>query len=67
MKNAFWIALLAAFALSSQTGCRKEGSGEKAGEKIDHAGDKVKDAVTPDGPAEKAGKKVDKAVDDAKH
>ncbi|MBW8888053.1 MAG: hypothetical protein JF616_09890 [Fibrobacteres bacterium] len=49
------------------TGCGKKGPGEKAGEKIDHAGDKIHDAVTPDGPAEKAGKKIDHAVDKATH
>jgi hypothetical protein len=65
-KNGFWIAAIAACGLVVHTGCRKEGPGEKAGEKIDHASDKVKDAVTPDGPAEKAGKKIDKAGRDVK-
>lgn len=66
MKNRLWIALVAACALCAHNGCRKEGPAERAGEKMDNAGDKVKDAVTPDGPGEKAGKKIDKAVDDVK-
>lgn len=60
------IAFLLATSLAF-TGCGKKGPGERAGESIDHAGDKVHDALTPDGPAEKAGKKVDHAVDKATH
>jgi predicted small secreted protein len=43
-------------------GCENQGPAEKAGENIDNAARKVKDAVTPAGPMEKAGEKVDKAV-----
>ncbi len=48
------------------SGCREKGPAEKAGEKVDHAIDKVDDAVNPKGPAEKAGRAVDRAVDDVK-
>lgn len=65
-KTASLIALLLGLGLAF-TGCGKKGPGEKAGEKIDNAGDKIHDAVTPDGPAEKAGKKIDRAVDKADH
>jgi hypothetical protein len=65
-KTSYLIALLVGFGLA-MTGCGKKGPGERAGESIDRAGDKVHDALTPDGPAEKAGKKVDHAVDKASH
>ena len=46
------------------TACeKKKGPVERAGEKIDHAVEKAKDAVDPPGPAEKAGRKIDKALD----
>lgn len=65
-KTSYWIALLLGLGLAF-TGCGKKGPGERAGESIDRAGDKVHDALTPDGPAEKAGKKIDHAVDKASH
>ncbi len=65
-KKIHLFALAAAICLTGNMACSKKGPGEKVGEKLDHAGDKIHDAVTPDGPAEKAGKKVDKAVDDIK-
>jgi hypothetical protein len=43
-------------------GCREKGPAEKAGEKLDKAGEKISDAVNPKGPAEKAGREVDKAT-----
>lgn len=49
--------LTAAFALSL-AGCEK-GPAEKAGQKIDKAGENVRDAVNPRGPAEKVGEKID--------
>ncbi len=56
--------VLGAFAMTATlTACPEKGPGEKAGEAIDDAGDKLKDAVTPDGPAEKLGKKIDRATD----
>lgn len=62
-------ALLAAICiggnLTGNLACSKKGPGEKVGEKLDHTGDKIHDAVTPDGPAEKAGKKLDKVFNDA--
>jgi hypothetical protein len=59
------IAALAILALAGTlTACpEKKGPAEKAGEAVDSAGEKLKDAVTPDGPAEKLGKKIDKATD----
>lgn len=63
---AYLSALFLGFGLAF-TGCGKKGPAEKAGESLDHAGDKVHDALTPDGPAEKAGKKLDHAVDEATH
>jgi hypothetical protein len=48
------------------TGCREKGPGERAGEKIDHSLDKLKDKLDPPGPVEKAGRKIDRAIDDAK-
>ena len=45
------------------TGCDdKKGPAEQTGEKLDNAGQKVKDAIDPPGPLEKAGRSVDKAV-----
>ena len=44
------------------TGCEKKGPAEQTGEKIDNAGQSIKDAIDPPGPAEKAGRAVDKAV-----
>ena len=57
------LALGALAMTATLTACPEKGPGEKAGEAIDNAGDKLKDAVTPDGPAEKLGKKIDKATD----
>lgn len=42
--------------------CDDKGPAEKTGEKIDNAGQSVKDAIDPPGPAEKAGRSIDKAV-----
>lgn len=44
-------------------GCEAEkGPGEKAGESVDKAVQKAKDAVDPAGPAEKAGRAVDDTI-----
>jgi hypothetical protein len=57
------LAGLLALTATGLTACeKKQGPGERAGEKIDEAVDKVKDAIDPKGPAEKAGEKVDKAL-----
>jgi hypothetical protein len=59
-------ALLMAATLTLNTGCRKEGGAERAGETLDGTKDHPsRDAVEPDGLGEKAGKKVDRAVDKA--
>ena len=59
------LALAAVLAIGTTycTGCQEKGPVEKAGEKVDEAVDKMKDAVDPKGPAEKAGEKVDRALD----
>lgn len=58
-------AVLALGATTSLTACERKGPVEKAGEKIDHAGERVRDAVDPpNGPGEKLGRKIDRAVDD---
>lgn len=49
------------FAISVVS-CKPKGPAEKAGEKMDNAVEKVKDAVDPKGPVEKAGEKVDEAL-----
>ncbi len=53
---------LSAIVLGPMIGCREKGPVEKAGEKVDEAAEKLKDAVDPKGPAEKLGEKVDKAT-----
>jgi len=57
------LAAILAMGTPLCTGCREKGPVEKAGEKIDEAVDKMKDAVDPKGPAEQAGKKIDRALD----
>ncbi len=43
-------------------GCESSGPAENAGKKIDEAGTKVKDTISPPGPMEKAGRAVDKVA-----
>ena len=65
-RNSFSTVVLAAvLAIGTTycTGCREEGPAEQAGEKIDDAVERMKDAVDPKGPAEKAGEKIDRALD----
>jgi len=65
MKTTVAVMLGAALMMATvglETGCRKKGPMESAGEKIDDAAQKAKDKIDPPGPAEKAGRKVDKAV-----
>lgn len=47
---------------STLVSCKEKGPAERAGEKLDKAGENIKDAVNPKGPVEKAGEKVDKAL-----
>lgn len=42
--------------------CDDKGPAEKTGEKIDNAGQSMKDAIDPPGPGEKAGRKIDDAL-----
>ncbi len=61
-------AIVALGGATITTGCHDKGPGERAGEKVDRAMDKVEDKLDPPrGPAERAGRKIDRAVDDAKH
>jgi hypothetical protein len=46
--------------------CEDKGPAESAGQNIDQAVEKAKEAVDPQGPAERAGEKVDEAVENAK-
>ena len=48
--------------VASVVSCKEKGPAEKAGEGVDKAVEKVKDAVDPKGPVEKAGEKVDEAL-----
>lgn len=60
------LALAGALALGAFAvgGCTdSKGPAEKAGEKVDDAVEKVKDAIDPKGPAEKLGEKIDDALD----
>ena len=45
--------------------CEQEGPAERAGEKVDAAAERAKEALDPKGPAERAGEKVDKAMERA--
>jgi hypothetical protein len=46
--------------------CENKGPAESAGQTIDQAVEKAKEAVDPQGPAERAGEKIDEAVEKAK-
>lgn len=46
--------------------CEEKGPAESAGQNIDQAVEKAKEAVDPQGPAEQAGEKIDEAVEKAK-
>jgi hypothetical protein len=59
---ALCVAALVVAAALSLGACRKEGAGQKAGEAIDNAKDKVADTLNPKGPLEKAGRSVDRAT-----
>jgi predicted small lipoprotein YifL len=63
MRNALSTLLVAALlsATMMTAACERKGPGEKAGEKIDKATDKVADTINPKGPAEKAGRAVARA------
>ena len=42
--------------------CDDKGPAEEMGEKIDDAGQSMKDAIDPPGPAEETGRKIDDAL-----
>lgn len=62
MKTTILMSVAILSAIAPLTSCREKGPGEKVGESIDNAAEKMKDAVEPKGPVEKAGEKVDKAL-----
>ena len=66
ISRALTVVALAIAVTAGMPGCREKGPAEKAGEQVDKAADKLKDAIDDDGPAEKAGKAIDDAVDDLK-
>ena len=54
------LAILAAFAATAA--CTREGPGERAGRRLDRAGERVRDTVDPPrGPVERLGRSVDRA------
>lgn len=66
MKLNFGNVLSAAvFSLLTLTACQKEGSFERAGDRVDEIGDNIKEGENPlkkKGPMEQAGEAVDEAV-----
>lgn len=62
MKKTLIISACLLPLLGAMTSCEKKGPAEEMGEKLDNAGEKMKDAVEPKGPVEKAGEKVDNAL-----
>jgi hypothetical protein len=63
MKTISLLSLCLFPLITSVVSCKEKGPAEKAGENVDKAVEKAKDAVDPKGPVEKAGEKVDKALD----
>ena len=59
-----WVTAVLFAVVLALGGCREKGPAEKAGEKLDKAGEKISDTLDPKGPAEKLGREIDKAVDD---
>jgi hypothetical protein len=56
-------ALLLGLAMLPLSGCERRGPAERAGAKIDRAGEKLRDTVDPpQGPAEKVGRSLDRAT-----
>ena len=62
MKLPLLMSLCLIPLVAGVSSCKEKGPAEKAGESVDKAVEKVKDAVDPKGPAEKAGEKVDEAL-----
>jgi len=64
MRPGRLLAIIAALGCASVlTACTEhKGPVQRAGEKVDHAADKVSDTVNPKGPVEKAGRAVDRAT-----
>jgi hypothetical protein len=63
MRKSLLIATMG-LLLAGLAACHEEGPGERAGRKLDNAGQSLSDAVNPPrGPVEAAGRKVDRALD----
>lgn len=63
------LIILSALACLALAGCSEKGPAEQAGENVDQAVEKLKDAVEDagqQGPAEEAGEQIDKAIEDMK-
>lgn len=60
--SVLFTVIIAVAATLALTGCPKKGAGQRAGEKLDAAKDKVSDTLDPKGPAEKAGRSIDRAT-----
>lgn len=61
MKKTLLLSICLVPFIAPLSSCREKGPAEKLGEKMDNAGENIKDAVEPKGPVEKAGEKVDNA------
>jgi len=62
MRQTLIIAMLAGLTLAVAA-CHQEGPAERAGHKLDNAGNSISDTLNPpQGPAQSAGRKVDRAL-----
>ena len=55
-------ATILVLCLSAVAACHREGPAERAGQKMDNAGQSLKDTIDPPGPAEKMGRSIDRAT-----
>ena len=54
--------VLPLFGMLAACDDKPKGAAEQMGEKIDNAGQQMKDAIDPPGPAEETGRKIDDAL-----
>lgn len=59
------ISLAMILLMLGLSACEQEGPAERAGEKVDAAAERAKEAVDPQGPAERAGEKADETMERA--
>jgi predicted small secreted protein len=55
-------AAILAVCLSGVAACNTEGPAERAGEKVDDAGQAMRDTIDPPGPTERMGRSIDRAT-----